>query len=83
MTNDITGTADTDHEEITNATRAERCHAALANYNDEHDVRANLIDFLTDARHWCDAQGQSIAELDRIAHQHYLAERLAEIQRRA
>ena len=35
---------------------------------------AVTMDLLTDARHWCDLNGQSFGELDRRAHQHYLAE---------
>jgi hypothetical protein len=67
----------TDDEEITNADRAERCHQVLENYDDGSDVRTNLIDFLTDARHWCDANHESYAELDRMAYQHYAAEAAA------
>ena len=36
--------------------------------------REKLIDLLADARHWCDRHGESFAELDRIAHVHYLHE---------
>ncbi len=67
----------TDDTEITNADRAERCQQALETYNDAWDFRSNLIDLLTDARHWCDANTESYAELDRIAYQHYLAEVVA------
>jgi hypothetical protein len=35
----------------------------------------NLIDVLADARHWCDRNQLSFAELDRQAYQHYLTER--------
>ena len=59
---------------IANAERVARCEAVLARYNDEHDTAANLIDFLADARHWCDRHGQSFSNLDRVAHDHYLAE---------
>lgn len=68
----------TDSNEITNAERAARCHAAIATYNDERDVRANAIDLLTDLRHWCDARGLAFHELDRMACDHYLAELAAE-----
>jgi hypothetical protein len=60
--------------DITNAERAERFDAAVTRYNDEYDTHANLIDLLADARHWCDRQRQCYGDLDRIAHQHYLAE---------
>lgn len=64
----------TDSTDITNAERAARCQEALAGYNDEYDTIANLIDLLADARHWCDRQGQCYGDLDRLAHDHYLAE---------
>lgn len=66
-----------DHD-ITNADRAERCHGALRQYGDACDVRSNLIDFLTNARHWCDQSGESYSKLDRIAYQHYAAEAACE-----
>jgi hypothetical protein len=53
--------------------RVERCEAALARYSDDNGF-TSLIDFLADARHWCDANDQDYADLDRIAYQHYLAE---------
>lgn len=70
-------TTTSDHE-ITNADRVERRQQAFENYIDAWDVRSNFIDFLTDARHWCDANGESYAELDRMAYQHYDAEMAAE-----
>jgi hypothetical protein len=75
----MTSTSD---DEITNADRVERCQQALENYNDAWDVRSNLIDLLTDVRHWCDANCESYAELDRIAYQHYAAEAAAEREAR-
>jgi len=60
--------------DITNEERAARCADALAGYNDEYDAVANLIDLLADARHWCDRNGASYADLDRMAYQHYLTE---------
>jgi len=69
-------------DDVTNADRAERCHSALETYQDEYDIRSNLIDLLTDARHWCDKRGESYAELDRIAYQHYAAEFRAERRQR-
>lgn len=68
-------------EEITNAERAERFQTTLESYHDEHDVPANLIDILTDARHWCDLHNWSFAEFDRIAYQHYLEERSSDKRR--
>ena len=54
--------------------RAKRCAQAIRSYNDEWDEKSNLIDFLADARHWCDRKGLCFGDLDRMAHQHYLAE---------
>lgn len=70
-------------DDITNAHGAANCQRTLENYNDEWDIRTNLIDLLTDARHWCDANRESFAELDRIAYQHYAAEAVAERKSRA
>lgn len=57
-----------------NDKRSKRCAAAIRSYNDEWDEKSNLIDFLADARHWCDRNGLCFGELDRVAHQHYAAE---------
>ncbi len=57
-----------------NSRRVARCHAVLRDYLDI-DPRTNLIDLLADARHWCDRYRHDFAQLDRIAYQHYLAER--------
>jgi hypothetical protein len=57
-----------------NQKRAKRCAAAIRRYNADPDEPTNLIDFLADARHWCDHNDESYAELDRQAYQHYLAE---------
>lgn len=65
-----------------NARHAERCAQAIRNYGDKCDEQTNLVDFLTDARHWCDRHGESYAELDRRAYRHYLEE-LAEGRRGA
>jgi hypothetical protein len=60
----------TSHEStLTNADRSERLQTALEFFYD-----ASLFDVLADARHRCDGNGQSYAELDRIAYRHYLAE---------
>ena len=56
-----------------NSERAARFQAALAASGDD-DPADRLVDMLTDARHWCDLNGQSFWELDRRAHQHYLTE---------
>jgi hypothetical protein len=57
-----------------NLNRAKRCEAVIRRYNDDCDETSNLIDFLADARHWCDHHGLCFADLDGRAHRHYLAE---------
>jgi hypothetical protein len=52
-----------------------RLQQVLRNYDTDDTPQGCLIDLLTDARHWCDRHGESYAELDRVAYQHYLAER--------
>ena len=37
--------------------RVERCRKALTGYSDD-DRFLSLIDFLADAMHWCDANGE-------------------------
>ena len=68
------------NDDLSNASRVERFQACLETYNDEHDTRANLTDLLADARHWCDANGQSFADIDRLAYQHYACERASETE---
>lgn len=57
-----------------NDRRAMRVAHVLTWCQDWDSAREGLIDLLSDARHWCDRHGEEIAALDRIAHQHYLAE---------
>lgn len=57
-----------------NPRRAKRCAAVLETYNDQWDAEANLIDLLADARHWCDREARDYGKLNRLAHEHYLAE---------
>jgi hypothetical protein len=60
--------------EPTNKARAARCGKALKRYGTDDTIRACLIDFLADARHWCDRSGEDYAALDRLAYDHYLTE---------
>ncbi len=60
--------------EPTNKQRAARCVKALKGYGTDDTVQGCLIDFLADARHLCDREGEDFARLDRIAYQHYLTE---------
>jgi len=63
-----------------NAQRAMRLEVAILALREGYgdDPSESLIDLLTDARHWCDRNDQSFAELDRQAYQHYLTEIHAE-----
>lgn len=58
-----------------NRYRALRAELALRNYNTDEVLATCLIDFLADTRHWCERADESYAELNRKAHEHYLAER--------
>lgn len=55
--------------------RARRCDEVLRVYGTDFTSRGCLVDFLADARHWCDRNGHCFAELDRLAYEHYAAER--------
>ena len=57
-----------------NLSRAKRCAKTLRRYGTDDTDPGCLTDFLADARHWCDQHGHSFGDLDRIAHDHYLAE---------
>lgn len=54
--------------------RAKRCRNVLRHYGTVNTDEGCLVDLLADARHWCDRNGETYADLDRRAHQHYLAE---------
>lgn len=45
---------------------------------DKHGQRANIIDALTDLRHYCDRLELCFGDLDRMAYQHYTIERRRE-----
>jgi hypothetical protein len=49
-------------------------------YDTDSEPTGCLADFLADARHWCDRNGRSYAELDRRASWSYAAE-VAEARR--
>lgn len=65
-----------------NLIRANRIRIALDHYvrtsfldSSEGDRSADdLIDLLTDIRHYCDWQGYDFAAADTMAHRHYLEE---------
>lgn len=58
----------------TNAQRAKQLAEVLRQYATDDTDAGSLIDLLTDARHWCDRNGECFGDMDRIAHDHYLAE---------
>jgi hypothetical protein len=57
-----------------NAQRVERCAKALANYDEDADVDANLTDLLADAMHWCREKDRDFRHLLAIAEDHFNAE---------
>ncbi|MEW4569515.1 hypothetical protein AB1L88_16745 [Tautonia sp. JC769] len=63
-----------------NRRRAMRIGHILDRNADGQTGREGLIDLLADARHWCDRHGESYARLDRLAHEHYLAEQQAGLE---
>jgi hypothetical protein len=57
--------------------RSLRCERALKkSYND--DLVTNLIDFLTDAMHWCRCNGTDFQQTLDIAERHYQSEIIEE-----
>jgi hypothetical protein len=56
-----------------NATRAQRCYRAIAHYGDDLP-ESNLIDFLADAMHWCDARAMDFHSMLAQACRHYVNE---------
>ena len=59
---------------FTNTNRAARCAKVLKRYGTDDTPKGCLVDFLADARHWCDQSGEEFGKLDRQAYQHYLCE---------
>lgn len=67
---------------MTNHDRANRIGRTLMLYRvitrDEYDTpETDVIDFLTDLRHFCDEAELDLGALDRTAHRHYLTEKEA------
>jgi hypothetical protein len=60
--------------EPTNKQRAVRCGKALIRYGTDDDPGTCLADFLADAMHYCDANGEDFHYALCIAGKHYLAE---------
>lgn len=61
-------------------TRAEAVEEAIHTHQgykrgDASCPEEDVIDLLADLRHYCDREGLCLGDLDRMAHQHYLAER--------
>ena len=57
----------------TNPERVARCQRAIIAYSDD-DVHSNLVDFLADAMHWCDAVGDDFHIALAQACRHYIDE---------
>ena len=57
-----------------NQQRADRCQKAITAYSDDDDDHSNLVDFLADAMHWADANGDDFHLALAEACRHYLAE---------
>jgi len=58
----------------TNDIRAARFGRLLDTHETGDTPRERLTDLLADARHWCDQSHLCYGDVDRLAHQHYLAE---------
>ncbi len=56
-----------------NRQRADRCQTALLAYGDDM-IESNLIDFLADAMHWCDANAGDFHIALAQACRHYVHE---------
>jgi len=65
------------HYDVRNLPRVNRCEDVLCLYNNGWDEKDNLVDFLTDSRHWCDFHGLSFSDIDRQAVLHYRAEAMS------
>ena len=61
---------------IDNAQRANRLEVAMLALREEYgdDPFTVIVDVLTDAHHWCDANGESFAYALALAGMHYVAE---------
>ncbi len=58
---------------MSNENRAAKCDKAIASYGDDL-LESNLIDFLTDAMHWCDHNGEDFHIALAQACRHYIHE---------
>jgi hypothetical protein len=58
---------------LNNQERAVRCQQAITAYSDD-DPYTNLVDFLTDAFHWCHVNGHSFPDALDTAVMHFEAE---------
>jgi hypothetical protein len=65
-----------------NRYRIHRFEQWLQHYDAAGNLTENLTNVLADARHWCEHRGQCLAELDRLAHHHYVFERAEPARRR-
>jgi hypothetical protein len=58
---------------LSNQERANRCQVAITAYSDD-GTYTNLVDFLTDALHWCHVNGHSFQDALDTALMHFQAE---------
>ncbi len=59
---------------MNNIDRVDKIHRALTTAYPDIEAETNVIDLLTDLRHYCDRERLCLGDLDRIAHGHYTAE---------
>jgi hypothetical protein len=62
-----------------NRDRAARCLRAIARYNTDSNPRTCLVDFLTDAMHWCRVREHEFRDLLDLASEHFAAEVFDEV----
>lgn len=57
---------------MNNMRRIQRARAAVRGYaGEKHDLRANIVDILTDLRHLCAAKGIDFASADWMAGENF------------
>ncbi len=59
---------------LSNRERVDRCQQAITAYSDDDDDHSNLVDFLADAMHWADANGEDFHIALAQACRHYINE---------
>jgi hypothetical protein len=59
--------------ELTNQVRSQRAEQVLSTYAD-YDTKTNLVDFLADSMHWCQAKGHDFLPILAAAVKHFAVE---------